>query len=143
MGTSFWPIFLILLSNIFYHITTKSTPSGANPFLSLTVTYIISALISIVLYRVTAPAKTTLSQNLSLLNWTSLALAVVIIGLEIGHILLYRAAWNISVASLITNILLAASLILIGWLFYHEKISSQQIIGVLICLVGLFFINQK
>ena len=47
MGKTYWPVLLILLSNIFYHITTKSTPSGANPFLSLAHSYLLAAMISI------------------------------------------------------------------------------------------------
>lgn len=142
MGKTYWPVLLILLSNIFYHITTKSTPSGANPFLSLTLTYLLAAMISIVLFRVTASGK-TLSESLGQLNWTSMVLAVVIIGLEIGHILLYRAGWDISIASLITNILLAITLIFVGYFLYKEKISFQQIIGVIFCIAGLIFINRK
>ena len=39
----YWPIVLIVVSNIFYNICSKSTPTGLNPFAALTVTYVIGA----------------------------------------------------------------------------------------------------
>ena len=48
--TMIWPIALIVISNVFYNICSKETPSAIDPFASLTVTYIIGALVSLVLY---------------------------------------------------------------------------------------------
>ena len=38
-----WPIALVVLSNIFYQICTKSVPRGMDPLASLTVTYLVGA----------------------------------------------------------------------------------------------------
>ena len=43
-----WPIALIVISNIFYNICSKETPAAINPFASLTVTYIVGAVVSLV-----------------------------------------------------------------------------------------------
>ncbi len=38
-----------------------------------------------------------------LLNWTALALAVAIIGLDLGFILLYRSGFAVSLGALVTQ----------------------------------------
>ena len=47
-----WPIALVVLSNVVYQICAKSVPNGLNPFAALTVTYLVGALMSVVLFFV-------------------------------------------------------------------------------------------
>lgn len=51
--TLYWPIALIVLSNVFYHICSKATPSSINPFASLTVTYGVAFVLCVILYFAT------------------------------------------------------------------------------------------
>ena len=142
MWNYIWPILLIVLSNAIYHIITKSTPPNASPFLSLTITYILGAIITFTLYRFSPAADKSILVNLKNLNWTSYALGLAIIGLEVGYIYLYRQGWNISIGSLVANILLAVVLMIaIGLLFYKEQISLKQIAGVVLCITGLVLVS--
>ena len=50
-----WPIGLIVFSNVFYHICSKQTPSGIQPLAALTVTYLVSAAASGILYFLLTP----------------------------------------------------------------------------------------
>lgn len=43
----------------------------------------------------------------------------------------------------VSNAALAVILIFVGLIGYHEVISWSKILGVAICLVGLYFINKK
>ena len=74
-------------------------------------------------------------------NWTGAVLGLTIVGLEFGYITAYRAGWNISVGSLVANILLAV--IPVGLLLYKESITLNQCIGILLCIAGLVFINKR
>ena len=47
-----WPLGLVVLSNVFYQICAKSVPEGMNPLASLTITYLIGAAASVILYYV-------------------------------------------------------------------------------------------
>jgi len=135
-----WPILLVILSNIFYHICSKSTPTGVQPMASLIVTYLVAAAVTAVLYFFTSPTKNLL-QDIKSVNWTSLALGIAVVGLEFGYLQVYRAGWNISVGSLIANIGLAIGLAFVGVLLYHENISPKQIVGIFMCLAGVAFIS--
>lgn len=137
----FFPIALIVTSNIIYNVCQKSTPQSANPFSALLITYLTAAVLTLVAFPFYKTDK-GFFQSLNDLNWTSFALGFAIVGLEIGYLLAYRVGWNISVGSLVANIILAIMLIPIGVLFYKEGFAINQIIGVVFCMVGLVLINK-
>ncbi len=142
MLVQFFPIIMIILSNTFYHISSKATPQNANPFASLFVTYMVAAIITFILLLFHTNFKSTFS-TFQQLNWTSVILGIAIIGLEFGYIQAYRIGWNISICSLVCNISLGIILLLIGILVYHEQITKQQFMGIIFCLIGIFLINKK
>ncbi|MGB3989241.1 MAG: hypothetical protein WBL32_01740 [Acetivibrionales bacterium] len=76
-------------------------------------------------------------------NWTSIVPGISIVGLEPGYLLAYRAGWNISVGSLVANILLALILIPTGIMLYHEKFKLTKVMGPVFCIAGLILINKK
>ena len=134
-------IALIVASNILYKICQKSTPEKANPFSALLLTYLVAGVLTVIAFYLSKPEK-TLFQSFKGLNWTSPLLGIAIVGLEFGYIMAYRAGWNISVGSLVANILLALALIPIGILFYQEGFGLNKILGAILCIAGLILINN-
>ena len=134
------PIFLVVLSNCFYNICSKSTPHGIHPFATLMITYITAAIITGVLFVFMAGPDNVVTE-LGKINWTSIALGIAIIGLETGYILAYRAGWQINTAPLVANTLLAFALVVVGAILFKESITPKQIIGIIVCLSGMILIN--
>ena len=136
-----WPLIIIVASNCFYNICTKSTPEGINAYCALLVTYLTAAVITAVLFIwEVKPANALL--ELSKINWSSFVLGIAIVGLEIGYILLYRAGWKISSGALVANICLAFLLILIGAFLYKEQITLRQVLGIGLCVAGLVLVSR-
>ncbi len=135
-------IALVIASNIIYHICQKSTPQGANPFSALFVTYVTAAIVTLIAFYF---YKTDggFFQSFKELNWTSIVLGVSIVGLEFGYIMAYRAGWNISVGSLVANIILALLLIPIGIFFFKEGFDLNKLLGSAFCIIGLILINKS
>jgi len=77
------------------------------------------------------------------INWIPFAFGVALVGLEFGYLKAYSMGWNISIASLTSNIFLAITLSIIGILFYKEQLSISQVFGIFLCLIGIFFVNKK
>lgn len=75
-----WPVALVVLSNTAYQICTKSVPERMDPFASLTVTYLVGALMSAILYF-TVSRGSDLLKEYSKLNWAPIVLGIVIVGL--------------------------------------------------------------
>ncbi len=135
-------IVIIVASNIIYNITQKSTPQRANPFAALLATYFTAAVIAFIGLMLSKEQKSLL-HSFENLNWTSIALGVSIVGLEFGYLMAYRAGWDISIGSLVANILLAVILIPVGIIIYKEGFSITKVFGALLCIAGLLMINKK
>lgn len=134
-------IVLIVMSNIFYNICQKSTPEKANPFSALFVTYLVAGILTVAAFYLSR-SEENFFRSFKELNWTSPVLGVAIVGLEFGYIMAYRAGWNISVGSLVANIILAIVLIPVGIFFYKEGFDLNKVFGVILCLAGLILINK-
>jgi drug/metabolite transporter (DMT)-like permease len=89
MFSYIWPIALVVLSNVVYQICAKSTPHDIDPLASLTVTYAVGA-----------------------------------------------------IASIVQSSFLAVALLLVGFFLYHEALTASKAAGILICMIGLYFINR-
>lgn len=136
-----WPIALVVVSNIVYHICAKSLPDAMDPLASLTITYAVATAASAALYFI-LNKDANLFREYSQSNWAPFVLGIVIVGLEAGFIYAYKVGWPVSAASIVQSSFLALALIVVGALLYKEVISLNKLVGVVICLVGLVFINK-
>jgi len=135
-----WPILMVILSNTFYNICMKSMPSDVNPFAALMVTYFVAGIISAVIFVIMVKPSNVMAE-LTMINWTSVILALAIVGLEVGYVFVYRAGWTVSTASVVANIGLACVLLIVGYFLYKENVSLNQIVGIIVCMFGLVLIN--
>lgn len=137
-----WPVALVVIANTFYHIAAKCSPENMNPFASLTVTYVIGAIVSLILFKVSSRGG-SLWAEMKAVNWSPFVLGLVIIALETGSIYAYRAGWSISTAYLVESAFLAVILLLVGLFAYKEGLTWNKIAGVLACLAGIVLLNLR
>jgi drug/metabolite transporter (DMT)-like permease len=135
-------IALTVLSNVLYHVLQKLIPSNVNPLLSLAVTYLVAATATLLLMPL-FPLQGALGAEVRKLNWASVGLGAVIVGLELGFLLAYRAGWNISIASLVANTTVALLLLPVGLLLFKEELSAVNILGIVLAIAGLVLVNLK
>ena len=137
-----WPIALVVLSNTVYQVCSKSIPGNVSPFASLTVTYLVGAFCSVIMYLFTEKNH-NIMKELGQMNWAPYTLGLVIVGLEVGFIYAYKAGWQVSMASVVQSSFLAIALVIVGALLYHEALTWNKLLGIVICMVGLVFMNLK
>ena len=141
MWEMLWPLLLIVGSNCFYNICTKSMPKGANTFGALTITYLAAGGLSAVLFAASVKPSAYVHE-LGKANWTSYVLGLSIVGIEVGYVFLYRSGWKVSNGALTSSMCLALALLVIGFLVYREHISIKQLAGILVCGLGLLLIHK-
>ena len=112
-----------------------------NPLASLTVTYSVGAVVSGILYFILNRGANLITEY-SRLNYAPIVLGVSVVGLEVGFIYAYKAGWPVSTLSIVQSSFLAVALLAVGLLFYHETLSWNKIAGLVICMVGLAFLNK-
>ena len=145
MFSYLWPIGLVILSNVMYQVCAKEVPSEMNAFASLTVTYVVAAISSVIFFFILGgnSSGTGLIGEYGKINWAPFVLGIVIVGLEVGWIFAYKAGWEVSTGFIVQSAVLAILLLLLGFFAYHEALTWNKLVGVAICLIGLVFINMK
>lgn len=136
-----WPITLVVFSNIVYQICAKGIPKDMDAMASMTITYLVGAVCSAMMFFV-MNKNSNLLQEYAKMNWATVFLGVSVVGLEVGYIYTYKNGWAVSTASIVQRAFLAVALIIVGGFLYHETITANKVIGTVICLVGLYFINK-
>lgn len=143
MGTSWWPLFLIIGSNLVYQSSSRCASKDAQPFAALAVVYTIAAIGSLIFFGITGRESGSLLTNIRALNWANYLLGLAIIGLEGGFLYLYRSGWSVSVGPICTYCGVAIGLLILGALCFHEHITLKQILGTILCLGGIALISLK
>lgn len=136
-----WPMALIVFSNIVYQICAKSVPKDMNTMASMVITYLVGAVCSAIMFF-TLFRNQHLIMEFKKVNFATVMLGVSVVGLEVGFIYAYKAGWPVSTASTVQSVFLAAALIVVGAALYHEVITPSKVIGVVLCMIGIFFINK-
>ena len=134
------PLILVVSGSLVYHVAAKSVPRTFDPMASVIGVYAAALLASVVIYALARPGVVPASAPL-------LHPAVVAVGLgalliELGFLLTYRAAWPVSIASVITNGLVAILLMPIGAALFGESITAIKVAGVVLCLLGLSLLQR-
>lgn len=138
----YFSITLAILSSALYHFVAKSTPADVNFTVSLLVTYTV-AFIATLLTFFFFPVENGISAEIKKLNWASIGLAVAIVGIEFGFLLVYRSGWNLGIAVVLTNVLASLILVPVAIFVFKDKLNWINVMGILVCLVGLIMLNWK
>jgi len=133
---------LAIACTVGYHLVLKLTPAGVNPLLSLAVTY---ALVTVLFGALLAasPGGFEWRQEVRQINWTAIALAVAIVGLDLAFLFVYRGGFEVSLGALITQSAAAMLLLVVGVAVFREKLSLANSAGIVLCLVGLWLVNRR
>lgn len=138
----FFPLLLSVSGGVLYHIAQKSVPRAVSPFVAILIAYalgIVGCVIALLLW----PPERPLLESIRSANWAVWLLGIGALIIEIGFLLAYRAGWQLSVASVVSNIAVALVLLPIGMLLFKETLSWRMAVGVACCLIGLYLLSQK
>jgi drug/metabolite transporter (DMT)-like permease len=136
-------LLLAIAGTVGYHLVLKVTPAGVNPLLSLMVTYALVTLLFAVILAFAPTAAGEWRGELRQLNWTAVALALVIVVLDLGFLFLYRSGFEISLGALVTQSAAALLLLVIGVAAFRERLTLANLAGIALCVAGLWLVNRR
>lgn len=139
-STYYFPVLIIVLSNVLYDIAAMSFPKSINVQAGLAAYYIIATIVSFSLFLLTGGRKSIRSEFRKV-NWAAFTLALGCTGIDLGYVLLFRAGWNISFGSLVCNIMIVIALILVGKVFFRETLNRYHFLGIALCVAGFTLIQ--
>lgn len=141
MFALYWPIGLLVLSNVFYHIAAKEIPTGTDPFMCMVVTYVVGAIVSFILFLTVGEAGDPIKE-VGTMNWAPYILGIAIVGLEVGAIFMYKVGWEVSTGNVVQAIFVAIGLLIVGILIFNEQLTVNKAVGIAACMVGIYFLNK-
>lgn len=132
-------VLLAVGGGVLYHISAKSVPKDLAPALVLVVAYATALALSGTAHLWLTSHGGAVTPRL--LHPAVLGLGVGAAMIELGYVLTYRAAWPVSVASVVVNGMVAAVLVLVGLVVFGERLSLVRFTGMLLCLGGVWLLR--
>jgi uncharacterized membrane protein len=139
---SFYLPFIVAVGGmLLYHLSQKSIPKEMNPFHATAIAYLMGIAVCAVL-GFTYSGNKSISASLKSTNWAVLGMGIGAAAIEVGFMLAYRMGWRISLTAVATNVAATTILIPIGLLAFREHLSLRNLLGVGLCLLGLFLVAR-
>jgi drug/metabolite transporter (DMT)-like permease len=134
-------IILVLVGNIVYHLGQRAIPREANAVVATLAAYLVATVGTLLTIPLLARGV-SFTGAWRALNGSTVLVGLGIVAVEIGYLLVYRAGWEISNASLVANAMLAVILLLIGAIAFREPITTARAAGLVLCLAGLWLVAR-
>jgi drug/metabolite transporter (DMT)-like permease len=135
------PLVLTVSGGVLYHLAAKSAPKDIDPALVLVGAYATALLASIAVYLL-VPTAPGLVRSARPWHPAVVALGLGAVMIELGYVLTYRAAWPVSVASVLTNGLVAVLLVPLGVGMFGEMFSATRALGIVLCIIGALLLGR-
>jgi uncharacterized membrane protein len=142
MKNFYLPLVLAVGGNLLYHLSQKSLPKAANPLFMITVAYIVGIVVCL-LYSFAYPNDKSFLDTVRESNWAVYAMGLGAAVIELGFLLAYRAGWNISTAAVVCSTAVTLLLVPIGVVAFREHLSVRNVVGLLLCMIGLALVAKK
>lgn len=133
---------IAILATVAYHFFVKKIPSGINPIVSVIGIYAVVLVISLAILPFVIE-KGTVLEHFRQLNWIQVVLAVVVLGMELGFLLMYRYGWDLSVGNVVTGVVINIVLMAIGVVFLRERLSTMNLVGLVMCIAGVAMVGYR
>ncbi len=133
----------IVVGVILYHLSQKSIPKDANPFVALAAAYLIAFSLSVIALWFRGDLKKG-AEVFRHQDWRPVMfLGLTAIAIELGYLYAYRTGWKISTTGITTGAFTTSVLAVIGVLWFKEELTLLNATGIGLCIIGIIFINIK
>ena len=133
------PPLLVIGGSLLYHVAAKSVPKTVAPLAALVGVYFTALVASLVAYAIARRAD---AARVAIWHPTVAAVGLGVLMIELGFLLTYRAAWPVSMASVMMNGIVAVLLLPVGAALFGETITAVRVAGVVLCLLGLTLLQR-
>ncbi len=142
MNITYFPLLIIILGGLIYQFAQKSVVKGINAYFVIIIAYLAGIVLCFICQWV-YPAEGTLTEAFRKSNWAVYGVGAGAVLVEIGFLLAYRQGWQISLTSMLVNMVISLVLVPVGLLVYKEKLSGWNALGMAFYFAGLILLSKK
>jgi drug/metabolite transporter (DMT)-like permease len=133
---------ILVASVATYQISATFVPHALSPWHVLTIVYTIGVVVSVLAGFIDTSEK-NLWQTFRASNWSVFVLAFAVVGIETGYLLAFRAGWNLTITGVFSNAAAAILVLPVGVLLLKERMTTMNIVGVVVAVIGLYLIVRR
>ena len=133
---------LATLATVGYHTLVKKIPATIDPLISVLGIYLFVLLLAGPAILFFLP-RADIIQNLKQIGWVQFGIAIVVMGMELGFLLMYRNGWDLSAGNVVTGVFINTILAFIGIAFLREQLNLTNILGVVLCIAGVAMVGWR
>ncbi len=119
-----------------YHLAQRSMPSAIRPAPLFAFVYGAAAIVMVSVVLVDRSASNIGEITTTASHWAPWLLVTSVAGIELGVYAMYRAGWSIGTASVSTQAIVAAILVVVGLVQFGEHLTLVRTTGLALCLIG-------
>jgi drug/metabolite transporter (DMT)-like permease len=136
-----WPFLLPVVGFVTYSIVLKTVRTDLHPLLFLSIAYSVAfALATLIwIFWGNLGSKAIVGPDIA----AAVVLGVALVVIEFGFLLTLRNGWPVGVAATAINVATAVLLVIVGMVFFKEKLSGVNIAGAVLCVGGLILMTHK
>ena len=119
-----------------YHLAQRSMPGAVRPAPLFAFVYGAAAIVmvGVVVSGGSSGGMREITTTAS--HWAPWLLVASVAGIELGVLAMYRAGWSIGTASVSTQAIVAAILVMVGLVHFGEHLTTTRSAGLVLCVVG-------
>ena len=129
---AFW---MLVAADVAYKVMSDRVSGEVNPFASMIVTYGTALVVSVILFFLTSDGAPLIG-DLKKLNIFSALIGCIVCFYELGFIFAY-CGFKMSLLSPLMSVAVMVAMAVIGVLFFKEKISMMNTIGLIVACIGV------
>lgn len=134
--------FLATLGGILYHTFAKRIPATIDPMVSIVGAYLIILAMGVAIIPFTIERGSLLS-HIRQIGWVQVGIAISVMMIEVGFVMMYRSGWDLSIANVLTGVIINVVLLGIGVLFLRESLSLVNMGGIALSIIGVAMMVWK
>lgn len=132
-------IIIVIVSNIFYSVFQDSIPNHLNPLVALFFMYIAGMTVAFAFFLKTR--KEYHSKLKNHIEWRILAFGLTNIVIDFGFLTAFRENWGLGILNITSNILILIFLTIVGRMWFKEKLSLINVLGIVVGVFGLTLLS--
>lgn len=125
-----------------YHLAQRSMPGAIRPAPLFTFVYGAAAIVMMSVVLVGASSGGVRAITTTASHWAPWLLVASVAGIELGVYAMYRSGWSIGTASVSTQAIVAAILVIVGLVHFGEHLTTSRSAGLALCLVGAGLVSR-
>lgn len=133
-------LLFIVIGTVAYDLFEKTMPRNENHYLYLILTYGAAlCFLTIGLIMSEYDVKNLISD----FNFESVIVGFAAMFVDYGLIVAYQTGWKISTLNITYTIFTFFVLLIIGMMFFNERLTDIKIAGIVLCVISIFLMYYK